>query len=298
MPTAIRASQIVEEAKRFAAEGRLADASSLLQSLILDIGRSPALREQKSAAYTGLLHILFADGRTGRLSKVFRQAVSEFSELRDPEFDNLYLAGALATRTAPVPLRRRDRFLSLLQRFEEVRNLEGWVAECGCFQGLSSFLLCSRIRQHNPAFDGAGYQIYDSFQGLSEPRPEDTDAAEPEVAQVRKNMKKGMYAARLDHVKNGLAPFPGIAYFPGWIPEAFAADNPNKYRFVHVDVDLYQPTLDSFQYFWPRLVPGGMMVCDDYNWPGAKRAVEEFCGKAGVPFQTTPMNQAYLSRPA
>ncbi len=99
-------------------------------------------------------------------------------------------------------------------------------------------------------------------------------------------------------MQRGLAPFPGIAYFPGWIPEAFAPDNPNRYRFVHVDVDLYQPTLDSFEYFWPRLVPGGTMVCDDYNWPGAKRAVETFCARVGVEFGTSPFNQAWFSRPA
>ena len=256
------------------------------------------MRAQKEAAYDGLVQILFHEGRTGRLTKIFRQAVAEFSGLRDPEFDNLYLSATFATQTVPTPLGRRDRFLLLLQKFEQVRNLVGRVAECGCFQGLSSFLLCNRIRQHNPAFDGTGYEIYDSFQGLSEPRPEDTDAAELEAAQIAENMRKGMYAARLDHVRRSLAPFPGIAYFPGWIPEAFVKDNSSTYRFVHVDVDLYQPTLDSFAYFWPKLVPGGMLVCDDYNWPGAKRAIEEFCAGAGVHFETTPMNQAYISRPA
>jgi hypothetical protein len=266
--------------------------------VILDMGQSPGLREQKLAAYNSLLKLLFIEGRTGRLSKVFRHALAEFSGMRDPEFDSLYLAGALATGTSLVPLQRRDRFLSLLNRFDEVRELEGRVAECGCFQGLSSFLLCSRARRHNPAFDGAGYEIYDSFQGLSEPRAEDTDAAESELAPVRNDMTKGKYAATLDQVKNGLAPFPGIAYFPGWIPEAFPAANANRYRFVHVDVDLYQPTLDSFRYFWPRLVPGAMIVCDDFGWPGGKRAVEEFCGEVRVPFHTTPMNQAYFSLPA
>lgn len=299
MVTEARAAQMIETARRLAAEGKLGDASGLLQSVLFDRGRSPAMQEVRAAAYTGLLQILATDGRSGRLGKVFRQALAEFSTLPDPEFDTLYLAGAMATGTPLVPLRRRDRFLLLLRNFEKVRDLQGQVAECGCFQGLSSFLLCSRIRQQNPPFDGTGYQIYDSFQGLSEPGAEDTEAPEiEEFARARQNMRKGMYAARLDQVSRGLAPFPGIAYFPGWIPEAFPKDNPARYRFVHVDVDLYQPTIDSFRYFWPLLVPGGVVVCDDYNWPGAKRAVEEFCAEAGVPFETTPLQQAFFSRPA
>ena len=300
MASEARAARIIEDAKRLAANGRSADASGLLQGLLADRDRSPEMLKLRSAAYIGLLQILFAEGRCGRLSKVFRQAVAEFSNLPDPEFDNLYLAGAMATGTPLVPLRRRDRFLLLLRNFEKVRGLQGQVAECGCFQGLSSYLLCSRIRQHDPAFDGTSYQIYDSFQGLSEPRVEDTQTPEDsvELARVRQFMHKGKYAARLDEVSRSLASFPGIGYFPGWIPGAFPKDNLARYRFIHVDVDLYQPTIDSFRYFWPLLVPGGMVVCDDYNWPGAKRAVEEFCAEAGVEFETTPLQQAFFSRPA
>src|SRR5688572_31529904 len=47
------------------------------------------------------------------------------------------------------------------------------------------------------------------------------------------------------------------------------------------DVDVYQPTRDSLEYFYPRLVTGGILVCDDYGWPGARKAVDDFrpaCG--------------------
>ena len=48
-----------------------------------------------------------------------------------------------------------------------------------------------------------------------------------------------------------------------------------KFSFVHIDVDLYQPTLDCLEFFFPKLVSGGIIVCDDYNssqFPGAKNA--------------------------
>jgi hypothetical protein len=52
-----------------------------------------------------------------------------------------------------------------------------------------------------------------------------------------------------------------------------------RFSFVHVDVDLYQPTLDSMEFFCPRLNNGGILLCDDYVsslCPGAIRAIDEF----------------------
>jgi hypothetical protein len=68
-------------------------------------------------------------------------------------------------------------------------------------------------------------------------------------------------------------------------------------KFVHVDVDLYQPTIDSFRYFWQLVVPGGVMICDDYNWSGAKMAVEEFAKEKGIDFEVSPYAQAYFKKP-
>jgi len=42
---------------------------------------------------------------------------------------------------------------------------------------------------------------------------------------------------------------------------------------------LYQPTLDSLDFFYPRLRQGGVIVVDDYGYtqfPGAKKSVDEF----------------------
>lgn len=52
-----------------------------------------------------------------------------------------------------------------------------------------------------------------------------------------------------------------------------------QFRFVRLDVDLYQPTLDSFEFLHPRMVPGGTVSCDDYAFticPGTRRSFDEF----------------------
>ena len=246
-----------------------------------------------------LLELLFIQGRNGRMSKVFRQCLALHSEHRDPEFDELYLCGLLATRTSPLPLRRRDRFLLLVRQFEKTLALDGLIAECGCFRGLSSYLLCSRLKRHDAVFDGTGYRIFDSFHGLSEPQGEDALASEPDPsAPYPEDIRAGRFCASLEEVRQGLAPFPGVGYFPGWIPAAFPQDGDDLYRFVHVDVDLYQPTRDSLEYFWPRLASGGIIVCDDYNWPGGRRAVEAFCRERDLEVEITASRQAVVQRRA
>lgn len=295
--SASRAERIISEAFLLEQAGRLADAAGLYQSLVHDVPRSLAYREPRERAFKGLLRVLYLQERQERTSKVFKQYCTEYAGVQDPGFDALYLGGLFATRTAPLPLRRRDRFWHLLKRLESALSLPGLVAECGCFQGLSSYLLCSRLRMHDAAFDGRGFEIYDSFKGLSMPQREDMEFENSaEAERISANISPGKYAASLDYVKRALSAFPGIAYFPGWIPESFLPDRTDLYRFVHVDVDLYQPTKDSLEYFWPRLVPGGVIMCDDYNWPGAKRALEQFCGANHIPFEITPVHQAYLWR--
>ena len=250
-------------------------------------------RSARKREYEARLLDLFAKGMRGTMSRLFRQYVAEFSE-PDAKFDELYLAGLFTTGTPPAPLRRRDRFRILVRQFERTLTLEGRVAECGCFRGLSSFLLCSCLRQHDGLFDGTGYEIYDSFCGLSDPQPEDAPTAESDELVVS-SLRARNFAFPLQEVQRALADFPGIGYGAGWIPDAFPNDE-RRYRFVHVDVDLYQPTKASLEYFWSRLVPGGLMVCDDYNWEGAKRAVEEFSAASASAFSVTASNQAVFQK--
>ena len=49
---------------------------------------------------------------------------------------------------------------------------------------------------------------------------------------------------------------------------------------VSLDPDLYEPTLAGLCAFWPKLVPGGMILIHDYNsaqFEGAGKAVRSFC---------------------
>lgn len=54
-----------------------------------------------------------------------------------------------------------------------------------------------------------------------------------------------------------LAAFPFARLHAGVIPARFPEVADRRFSLVHVDVDLYRPTIDSLEFFYPRMVPGG-----------------------------------------
>jgi hypothetical protein len=290
---------LIDEAHRLFSTGRFQAAGAHCSSVISALPRTGAEQPELQAAYGLLMEAQVKEGRVGRAMRTFRQYVEDCAPPADAAYDEIYREGLLATHSLPTPLKRRDRFFLLTQLLQQTLPLEGLVAECGCYRGFSSYLLCGTLRRANPAFDGRGYRIFDSFAGLSAPQAQDAiDAADPNAGRLQQMTRAGHFDATLAQVRTALGAYPHIGYFPGWIPNAFPEEPGVRYRFVHLDVDLYEPTRDSLDYFYPQLVAGGMIVSDDYGWPGARKAIDEFCARENITFKTTPYDQAYLVRSA
>jgi hypothetical protein len=86
-------------------------------------------------------------------------------------------------------------------------------------------------------------------------------------------------ACDLTTVRANLAEFRNVSLNKGWIPTIFRSVPTTSFAFVHIDVDLYEPTKDSIEFFYPLMNPGGVIVCDDYGFttcPGATKAIEEY----------------------
>lgn len=274
-----------------------AELEAFFSCLIQVLPRKGPAAELLEWAYQSLVRIAFNRKDYKRAIEFYKQYLGDCAPRCDAYFDQTYFAGLVSTASRLTPLARRMRFFLLAQLFQRTQSLPGLVAECGCFRGLSSYLLCSYMKAADPAFNGRGYRIFDSFAGLSEPKAEDAiDDTADNAVRLQRMTRPGAFAASLEEVKRNLAEYPGIEYHQGWIPESFPDEPQARYRFVHIDVDLYQPTLDSLEYFYPKLVPGGYIVSDDYSWPGARKAVEAFVVSNRLKLRTTPTGQAYFKK--
>ena len=140
-------------------------------------------------------------------------------------------------------------------------NFPGDMAELGVYHGGSAYLLTQVVPQKT-------LHLFDTFTGI----PEIDKEHDP------KNIK-GMFRSSSQKVKQLLENkdihiYEGI--FPSTITDTLRS---KKFSFVHSDADIYLATLAACDFFYPRLVSGGIMVFDDYGYigtPGARDAVDEF----------------------
>lgn len=159
-----------------------------------------------------------------------------------------------------------QRRWAVYQLLRLTTSVDGDTAECGVYQGADSYLMALSNRARG---DGRLHHAFDSFEGLSAPTGEDGSY-----------WHVGALACDLATVQRNLHEFgDAVRYYPGWIPTRFDEVADRRFRFVHIDVDLYEPTRDSLAFFYPRLTPGGIVICDDYMFsscPGATRAVDDY----------------------
>lgn len=173
---------------------------------------------------------------------------------------------------------RQLRFDSLQQTIQHVlqHNIAGDFAECGCWKGLSAYITCHYISKFG---GGREFHIFDSFEGGLSNKTDQDENLRYQLSEQEIVEEKLHFASTESHIHRALEGHNNYHLYKGWIPERFDEVTDTQFAFINIDVDLYQPTKDSVEFFFLRLSPGGIVVCDDYNmsqFPGAKSAIDEF----------------------
>ena len=137
----------------------------------------------------------------------------------------------------------------------------GCFVEVGVYQGGSAYCLAevARERGNTPLY------LYDTFTGIPHKSERDShaigDFSDTSLEAVRQKIPDAIF---------GVGVFPDGVSLPS-LPISF----------VHLDVDQYQSHIEAILALWPRMVPGAIMLLDDYNvtsCEGAKAAVHELLG--------------------
>lgn len=149
----------------------------------------------------------------------------------------------------------------------ELRDVPGAILEVGVWRGGTGVLMATRA-----AALGLDEPVYlcDTWAGVVKTGDVDTyyrdgkhdDASRETVAAL---------AAALGRTNVEL--LQGV--FPDETADRIAG---NRFRLCHCDVDVYRSAKDVFDWVWPRLEPGGMVVFDDYGFPacpGVTKFVDE-----------------------
>lgn len=174
------------------------------------------------------------------------------------------LAAVRETR-ALAPLLMQDvAALQILACARAAARLGGCMAEAGVFAGGSARLICL-------AKGDAPLRLFDVWEALQTPA---SDTTALRAAELRRHF--GAVHARREPVERLLRPFAGVHFHPGVFPESAWGLEDERFSFVHLDLDLEPGTRDALEFFHPRLLPGGIMVGDDYQDPGVRRAFDTY----------------------
>lgn len=163
-------------------------------------------------------------------------------------------------------------FLEILRR---VNDTKGQIAEVGAFHGGNALCALNFMTGLLPK----RFYIFDSFEGFPELTKHDPE-----------RFGAGDYAVEvsLNEIENAFAFFSEAKVIKGFVPATFdQIPEKEKFSLVFYDCDLYQPAIDTFEFFWNKIVPGGYLLVHDYEvleggFTGVKKATDEFFkGKAG-----------------
>ncbi len=164
----------------------------------------------------------------------------------------------------------------------EVAGIAGDAAEIGVWKGEGAALIC-RLLPESTVY------LFDTFAGFPTSMKSEKDRKWPADA---------WQETSIELVRNNLRPAANYRIISGVFPDTAAKMQP-ALKFVHIDVDLYKSTLAALEWAWPLLVPGGIILDDDYqcsSCPGALAAVNEFCQRHGINVKADN-ERAILRRP-
>jgi len=191
-----------------------------------------------------------------------------------PWFENWFLD--ILKKISDHTLVSEDRCYTIHMFSKHCRHLEGDFAECGIYKGGTAYLISLILK------DNSNHQktlhLFDTFSGMPKSANED-----------KSHHKEGDYQdTSVEAVKDFLSDYSFVEFHPGLIPDTFEAVTNKKFAFVHIDVDIYQSIKDCCEFFYERMIKGGIMIFDDYGLQGyelaAKKAVDDFfIGKSEIP---------------
>lgn len=146
----------------------------------------------------------------------------------------------------------------------QVKDKEGALIEVGVWNGGTAALLVSQA-------NGAPVYLCDTFTGVVKASSKDSQ------------YKGGEHSdCSIENVKRvvGFVGGGDVQILRGIFPEetAMNIDVNEKFKFMHLDVDVYRSTHDAIAWIWPRMIRGGIVVVDDYGaeqCDGVTKAITE-----------------------
>jgi len=178
------------------------------------------------------------------------------------------------------PYNRIAKQIAHWELYKKINNLPGDVLEFGVYKGASLLRWATfrEITENSYTREIIGFDAFGEF-------PISPDASSEDNAFVEKFSNAGGDGLNINETETIInhKGFENVKLIKGNVLHTlplFLKENPQiRISMLHLDMDIYEPTLYVLKKLWDRVVPGGLVVIDDYNdVEGATKAVDEFIG--------------------
>jgi hypothetical protein len=172
----------------------------------------------------------------------------------------------------------------------KVKDLEGDFVECGVnLGGLSRTIIHYLDFKH---LDKKFY-LLDTFRGIPE---------EFILEEERKyGVGKKSYGECYERVKEIFKGFENVVLIRGKVPHTLPLVEAEKVAYLSLDLNVIVPEIAAAEFFWDKMVSGGVMLLDDYAYSTkyivSSRLYDEFAEKRNVKVLALPTGQGLIFKP-
>ena len=157
--------------------------------------------------------------------------------------------------------------------------LDGAFVECGTGRGFMASAVCERLKWADRPF-----YLFDTFT----PHLPTPDTAHGSTGLAR------VYADGPEPVKANFGEWAGVQLVVGRIPDSLLNAAIDQVAFLHIDLNHPAPEEAALRHFWPKLVPGGVIVFDDYAYAGyeaSHASADRLASELGFSILSLPTGQ-------
>lgn len=205
--------------------------------------------------------------------------------VNDPVFQKAYAAAKSTNPWKGFTLQWRVYVVCWLAN--HVKNLPGDFVECGVNTGAYAKAI---ITYTNFNVLGKTFSLLDTFDGLvaemltDDEKNAGLDTYLSQYKNVYEQVRITFQNDRVDIIKGAV---------PGTLPLCKA----EKIAYLSIDMNNVAPEIAATEYFYDKVVPGGVIVLDDYGFPqhiNQKKAFDNFARQKNIAILSLPTGQGII----
>jgi hypothetical protein len=173
-------------------------------------------------------------------------------------------------------------------------RLEGDFVECGVFVGFLSSAIMKNLDWDRR---GKTFYLVDTFAGPDTEQYTSGELARGRKAETEHLRKIGGYKYSLESVQKNFQEWRNVRFLKGLVPDSLKDCAAEKVAYLHLDMNAVVPEVEALRFFWDKLVPGGIVLMDDYAYAGYEeqhKGLDALADELGFSIASLPTGQGLI----